>query len=850
MSRPLNSQSLKEDDFMTYKLKRLLQEQTIKNESLNEKNSRLNAQLKSLLVLLQKKDDEISASFYRNSARYLFRAQGAYLLAAWICGIRKRMIAGCFACLRNEGFKRFDGCAKLFQESLMRVVDSRKSQVVDLVKDYRLRDLKLKKFALSLRKLAMKFGFSLIMNEMRLGKRIYRKYAALALAIQEITGKGFANCSLLKLFFSSWKCTAAQGLSFPLPINSISRSIKKAVFHKIQLYSIRLTQHLALKELSTSETKCKVFSHKFKKLNSLILTVKSFNTKQKLRAFSSIKAKSHPSHPRHYLTFSNIMIKLIKPYFKSFTSHLNPRPIFSFLLKKQQKLTHQIFQSLSIYSFSLTEEILSFEFSTISNQGSSLSSSIPSLQSKLEELKKNNNSAQSLIGKQEDSHKEKTSIAGQSQQKLAELKDFLSRQRQELESFESENNLKISGFQENISKLRKTVEQNNAKIKKTEESFDSYCENIQMLENEGRTASVKLAQLVAANKKVQEVFTNVLSERNRLWAQESEVKKQKILFAGKIDTLAEEKEKMIERLAQVQHDKKGVFEELQVKNDEIQELNEVLTEISAKIEIMTDKKARILSRVDEDFDLKGNLLAHRQKELIKLKDHLSFNITQIESKQKELNLKSRPNDRDSALKLEFSQLSLKNDEIMKEIHSESSKVSAFISDFTALSIKNDKLQEELKAAQDSLSITQENYSNLKSRLNELSGPSATSSVDESFCGLKDYASALEAKIQELTEKIGNSPAVSRLQAAKSAHETRVSKLEARLKECQEFALKSRAEVAEAVAEIEHYAHILNVMEDKMNESEEMVLICLRDKEIAAEELMQVKDDYFGIIAKG
>ena len=53
-----------------------------------------------------------------------------------------------------------------------------------------------------------------------------------------------------------------------------------------------------------------------------------------------------------------------------------------------------------------------------------------------------------------------------------------------------------------------------------------------------------------------------------------------------------------------------------------------------------------------------------------------------------------------------------------------------------------------------------------------------------------------------------------------------------------------------MAEIEHYAHILNVMEDKMNESEEMVLICLRDKEIAAEELMQVKDDYFGIIAKG
>ena len=847
MTRPLNSQSMKEDDFMTYKLKRLLQEQTIKNESLNEKNNRLNAQLKSLIVLLQKKDDEISASFYRNSTRYLFRAQGAYLIVGWVWGKRKSLVADCFAWLRTRALKGFDGFGRLLEDVLIRILNGWKRKVFDLVRGGPGRDFKIGKFALCLEKVALKFGFDLIVNEVRLRKGVYRKNVGLCLAIHDILEKRSGCSSLLKLFFASWKNKAIREFYFPLPIRSITRSMKKIVFHKIQLYSIRLTQHMALKELSNSETKCKVFSHRFKNLNSLVLTLRSFNRKQKLRAFSSMKPKTHPSH---YLSFLKLMKKLIKPYFKSFQSKKTARPILSFLIKKRQKLTQEIFQALTIYSFSMTEEILSFEFSTISNQGSSLSSSIPSLTYKLEELKKNNQSTQSLISKQEDLYKEKTLIASQSQEKLNELKDFLSKQKQDLESFESENNLKISGFQENISKLKKTLEQNNTKIKKTEENFDSLCEKIQILENDGRTASVKLAQLEAANKKIQEVFTNVISERNRFLAQESEIKKQKIIFAGKIDSLAEEKEKMMEKLAQVQHDKKIIYEELEEKNDEIQELNEVLTEISAKIEIMTDKKTRILSRVDEDFDLKGNLLAHRQKELIKLKDHLSFNITQIESKQKELNLKFRPGDKESTLKLEISQLSSKNDEIIKEIHSESNKISGFISDFTALSIQNDKLKEELKLTQDSLNVTQETYSSLKSKLIELSGPSATSSVDESFCGMKDYASSLEAKIQELTEKIGNSPGISRLQAVKAAHETRISKLEARLKECQDFALKSRAEVAEAVAEIEHYAHILNVMEEKMNETEEKVLICLREKEIAAEELMEVKDDYFGIIAKG
>jgi hypothetical protein len=35
----------------------------------------------------------------------------------------------------------------------------------------------------------------------------------------------------------------------------------------------------------------------------------------------------------------------------------------------------------------------------------------------------------------------------------------------------------------------------------------------------------------------------------------------------------------------------------------------------------------------------------------------------------------------------------------------------------------------------------------------------------------------------------------------------------------------------------------------MNETEEKVLICLREKEFAAEELKEVKDEYFGMIAR-
>jgi chromosome segregation ATPase len=199
--------------------------------------------------------------------------------------------------------------------------------------------------------------------------------------------------------------------------------------------------------------------------------------------------------------------------------------------------------------------------------------------------------------------------------------------------------------------------------------------------------------------------------------------------------------------------------------------------------------------------------------------------------------------------LEYSQLLAKSEDLKKELYSESQKYQNLSSNVSFLSQENEILQQELENLQDFIKESQLTHSTLKARLSELSVPSLNSSMEDNISSLKEYSFKLEAKINELTQKLSSNPGISRLATIKANLESKVKNLEEKLKECQEFAMKSRADVAEAITEIEHYAHLLNVLEEKMNETEEKVLICLREKEFAAEELKEVKDEYFGMIAR-
>jgi chromosome segregation ATPase len=298
------------------------------------------------------------------------------------------------------------------------------------------------------------------------------------------------------------------------------------------------------------------------------------------------------------------------------------------LNKKVTQRIKENFQVLSNYSNIMSEEFLKFELQTLKTQSESSLSSLASLQLKLLDLNKQVMSFQLTFDQQEIIKKQKLIESNEQKRSLTEIGLELSKVESKIKETETENESKSRSYQESLEKIKKNMEQNNQKISKIEQNIDFYCVNIEKLEQEGTTAAFKLTQLESSYKKTQEILSNALNERNRFLAQDSELKKQKIILTGKIDSLAEEKEKMIEKLSQIKHEKTLAEQELKERAQESQELKEKLTEISTKLEILEDKKFRLSQQVDESFDLKENLLAHRQKELIKLKDHLSFNVTQ------------------------------------------------------------------------------------------------------------------------------------------------------------------------------------------------------------------------------
>ena len=839
-----------EEDFTSVKLKKLLQEQTKKNEFLNEKNIRLGVQQRSLLVLLQKKDLVIKELGMLAMGKGVNKEQGGKRIIFWIF----ERVKG----LEKVGFESIKKVGKLNEEIRLRGKEFVRyletiwfsyARVLFLeLKKVRVRERHAEILCDNVRKIWARFGFNRIEEFVRCkNKQNLLKLKSIT-ALLRIKDEIKTYSKLRNYFFSSWKNIKKNYIQLLKVLIRLKSNRKQYAFKKIQKWFLIKSTNQLQNELSNSEKKCKSFSKAFLSINTLYLILKNKISLKKHSSF--FKWRQKPTQ-KNLASLIIILKTLLKSRFHLLlNSFRKPRFLIFHTLSLSKKLS--AFSTLFNYSSNLSIEMYSFEADTISSQNKSLSSSNQTKKTKNIELEQENFEIKKKINLLETNKKSRLSELNEKNAQCKDLEKKLEKYLQDVKKFELEAEEKFQNEGEHCEQLMREVEKNNQVIEKIEKSIDFYCADIGKIENEGRMAALQLSQLEASLKKAQELFNSAVNEKTRVMSAESETKKQKVLLAGKIDLVAEEKEKYLNRLQEILNEKKNVLNEIQEKKQKLLEIEEIASEHEAKLSILNEKKRRISDNLDEEFDVKGNLLFHKEKELQKLKETLNQSKLFTESLLKDLNskIKSEEKERISKINSELSSISQKNEEILREVTIENQKVMSLSSNMQSISYEKEKMNEEFKIIQENLNKSSQYNQNLKEKLFILTNSIKHPQSEEINPNLREYSLSLEAKVKELTEELARSQGLNKMNSVKAAHEAKIRDLEMKLKDCQEFAMRSRVDVAEAISEIEHYAHILNVMEEKMNETEEKVLICLREKESAGEDLMKIREDYFGFIAKG
>ena len=90
--------------------------------------------------------------------------------------------------------------------------------------------------------------------------------------------------------------------------------------------------------------------------------------------------------------------------------------------------------------------------------------------------------------------------------------------------------------------------------------------------------------------------------------------------------------------------------------------------------------------------------------------------------------------------------------------------------------------------------------------------------------------------------------LARAQEGKHRAEAELSEVAEAMEECRNQAQNSKDEVERVCAEMENYAHILEAMEIKVNESEERVMIAERRRDEAISEIQAIRQRYINISA--
>ena len=447
---------------------------------------------------------------------------------------------------------------------------------------------------------------------------------------------------------------------------------------------------------------------------------------------------------------------------------------------------------------------------------------------------------------------EKSSLTAQLQSKdyqCIEIQNKLNIHLENIKLYQKEADDKVFFDSQTYEKLLAEVENNDKKIEELESSVNFYCNSINANENEGRASAVKFAQLQSSYKKAQELYSQAISEKNRLTSLETENKKQKIFFSGKIDKLAEEKEILLNKTLQIDEEISSIAEEIS-KNQNLESLKTVLINSKNKEKSLREKIQSLSESLEEENDLKNSLLFHKQNEVYKLKENLNSNKAQIESLIKEFHQRVKKEEKDKKEKVsnEFFVLKAKIEEMDKELKNENNKVFTFQSQISQLLLEKQKFENEFKKHSETLGFLEDEHKKLVFELENKEKEKNSAKSPENLEKLEEYSKNLESKIKEMTFSLSETNELKEHYQEKEALESKVKGLQSQLNECNEFALKSRNQVSEAISEIENYAKILSVMEEKMNETEETLEKAIYDKNQSIAELSTIRQQYYNLVS--
>ncbi|CAG9316701.1 unnamed protein product [Blepharisma stoltei] len=414
----------------------------------------------------------------------------------------------------------------------------------------------------------------------------------------------------------------------------------------------------------------------------------------------------------------------------------------------------------------------------------------------------------------------------------------------------------LSQANEEIMDLRKELktQQNEKDFFKNE--LDTAKQKIKEYEDERQVSVLQNAQLKGQIKKIQDMFAQLQTEKSKFQANDIEQRKQIISLSSAIENLEEDKEQLFQKLSQANEE----ITDLRVQINECAQSNELL---SSNLQFYMKQEKEIqkhLKESEDEIESKSNLLYQKENDLQKLNETNQSLRNQLNQVKKEIeNLQQNP-DKNKIKQLikENSQLNAKIEELQKSSEKRNNKeiaeLKGELKKYQEISQQanhdNSLLHHELELVTNELNSIQEERNQLLQVIKEKQTIHHQKSESQ-VQAMRDYCNNLEQKVQSLQTAVNKSKKyeneVEELKERNESLEEKVAKLQAELEEVNEVAITSRKQIVLVTAEIENYASIFGIMEEKITETEERLKKAEHERDMAKLETQTIRQRYINKI---
>jgi len=875
------------------RMRRLINEQTEINEALADENDLLTRQQESLLQLLSNKDRQLQ------SLAASLNSSSISSLKQKISGSSKGSQTYRLDCLKNLFLSRvkrswkklgtYTKVAGLKDAELKSAVELSRCAVLSIVSILkgRVQAQAAGMFYRLFKKKHSKATFSSLHRI--IGKAKARALHSYRHKVSSLQLKNTAKHAQLRVCLQSYQRSKLEimkgGLikwhSFKLLEKKISSFIQylqrptrscmlkwAGTVRKMKLNSIQLERGEALKKVTD-------FSEKFLKLSSLKWNLKSASTKQ---AASALKAwGKEAKRIKDQNQGARILYRVLKVAMKPSLAALMHKPhnmLVCYVLKRILKRRLQLEAFRRIEEFSdegaqvsymmnetkLNEQLKNYQDSLrkLTIQTEDLKDEISAAKIRLSKLDNLPNSPVSRLSQELNEKRQECAVlAGKIESHIAELEIYKSKNQQEREELDDDCRSLKEAFSELKSKLNQIEAEQNQLLKQ-----------LASAEDERKLNKIQLTHVQSSVKKLHQQYESTLKEQDQNAASESESRKQLIKLTTQIDTLATDKENILGNAESLSGELSKLKDRLMHTIDEGRKLSEGAFEAQAKEEELTSKITDTTARGEAEVNKQTLALNANFDHISKLEDE-AMQLREVAQKMRhELSLKSSSTR--SAQKKEMKQ---KNEEMRRYLSELEKHANTGRSTNSQLNIKVLNLNKEMAELKTELAGAKGAYSralttNKENRaiLEQLKAEQASliREKDKALAekrdreakdlmkmqSLENTRAQLESKMTRLSELIRqtSSPASPISKQDQQRLQYQLKQVEAELEECRQEASNSREEVTRILSEIENYARILEVMEDKLAEAETRTRTAEKRRAEAVSQMEEVRQRYIAILA--